>query len=81
MLWYNRVQQSNVNHDWALNKITNWQLKFCWIPQRCFLSNKSIWARKAYYGIRMITGPGEPVYEHRWVDSNEFILWQLQKGY
>ncbi len=67
--------------DWTLNQIDNWKLKFSWTPKRCFLSNKLIWGCWSYYGVKMITGPGEPVYDSRWVDRTEFIIWQLKKGF
>lgn len=66
--------------DWTLNKIDNWKLKICWTLEHCFLSNKSLWGKRAYYGFRLITGPGDPVHDFRWVDRDEFILWQLKKG-
>lgn len=71
---------SSPYEDWTLNKIDNWNLKFCWALQRCFLSNKFMWGKWAYFGSRLITGPGEPVLDYRWIDRDEFILWKLKKG-
>lgn len=74
------VQQSPPHDDWGLNKVINWRLKLCWLPKTCFLSNKKLWGKRAYCGIRMITGPGTPIFEYYWIDRDEFILWKL-KGY
>ena len=51
-----------------------WQLKFVWWPRRCDLSDKRIWLKRAYRGIRVITGPGEPVYEYRWLTKESFTV-------
>lgn len=74
------VQQSPLEDDWGLNKAQNWKLKLCWTrPRDCFLTGKPLWGKLAYHGVRVITGPGEPVYEDYWIDRNEFIIWNLKK--
>ena len=73
------VAQPPREEDWGLNKVNNWVYKFCWKPQECFLTGKSIWGKRAYYGTRIITGPGEPVYDEYWIDRDNFLLWQLTK--
>lgn len=67
------VTQAPLTEDWGLRKIDNWQLKFCWTPARCFLTNKSLWGKRAYYGVHF-TGVNNSPY---WVDRDEFILWRL----
>jgi hypothetical protein len=66
------------SNDWGLNRITGWKLKRCWLPQRCFLTGKKLWSKQAYYGVNVITGPGDPITEPYWVDKHEFILWQIK---
>jgi hypothetical protein len=73
------VQQSPREEDWGLNKVQNWEYKLCWRPQTCFLTGKQLWGRRSYHGIRIITGPGEPVYEDYWVGRDEFLIWRLTK--
>jgi hypothetical protein len=68
-----------LENDWGLNRITGWKLKRCWFPRRCFLTGKKLWSKHAYYGVNLITGPGEAITEPYWVDSDEFIMWQLKK--
>jgi hypothetical protein len=75
------VTQSPRYADWGLNKVNDWQLKLCWLPKECFLTGRSVWGKQAYHGTRLITGPGEPVIDHYWVNKDEFILWKLQGYY
>jgi hypothetical protein len=72
------VTQAPLSSDWGLNKAKDWKLKLCWIPKDCFLSGKNLWGKRAYHGVRMITGPGEPVFEDYWIDKNEFLIWNLK---
>jgi len=72
------VQGSPRSQDWGLQKARGWKLKFCWRPNTCFLTGQQLWGKKAYHGIRMITGPGEPVFENYWIAKDEFILWNLK---
>ena len=65
------------NFDPFYNR-ADWTMKFCWLPRRCVLSNKLMCLKYAYKGTAMWTGPGEPVYEHRWHDSKEHIIWKLK---
>jgi hypothetical protein len=71
--------QSPPSEDWGLRRARWWKLKFCWLPKKCFLTGKPLWGKFAYHGERWITGPGEPVVDHYWVEKNEFVLWQLTK--
>ena len=73
------VQQEPTSQSWGLSRASGWKLKLCWLPKKCFLSEKPLWGKRAYHGIRLITGPGEPVREDFWIDKNEFMLWQLTK--
>lgn len=50
-----------------------WQFKFVLWPRRCDLSKNRIWLERAYRGTRVITGPGEPVYEYKWLSKESFL--------
>ena len=65
--------------NWTLKRATGWRLKFCWLPRKCHLSNKTLWGRFAYQGYNVFTGPGEPVIEHYWIEKNEFLVWNLKE--
>lgn len=51
-----------------------WETKISFWPRRCYYSNKLLWFKFAYKGTAMWTGPGEPVFEHRWIDKNQYLL-------
>ena len=67
------------SQDWRLDRAKFWTLRLCWLPKKCFLTQKSLWGKWAYHGERWIAGPGEPVVEHYWIEKDEFIMWQLKK--
>lgn len=54
------------------------QLRFSWLPTKCALSGKSIWFKNAYRHTAMYTGPGDPVFEHRWYDQHEYVIAKLK---
>ena len=73
--------QSPPSENWGLNhRGVKWHLHFCWLPSKCFLTDKNIWLKKCYKGTRMITGPGEPVSVDYYIDKHEFLLWQLKRN-
>ena len=53
------------------------ELKFILFPRKCYITGKALWLEKAYKQTAMYTGPGDPVFEHRWYDKNEFIKYKL----
>ena len=61
------------------NRVSNWQLKFAWLPYRCSLSNQFIWLKFAYCGRKIISGPGEPVFEDYWHTTAEHMIWLLKR--
>jgi hypothetical protein len=72
------VSQALPSQNWGLQKVFNWRLRICYLPKQCYLSGKKLWGRYAYHGERWITGPGEPVVEHYWIEKNEFLIWNLK---
>jgi hypothetical protein len=52
----------------------HWQLRFVLWPRQCYLSDKRIWLKQAYRGTVVITGPGDPVYEYRWLTKESFTV-------
>lgn len=74
------VQQSPREEDWGLQKARDWKLSLCFTPRTCFLTGKQLFGKRCYKGTRVITGPGEPVIEHYFVEKFEFMKWQLTRG-
>jgi hypothetical protein len=57
----------------------HWRLRFLWRPRRSAITGQWLWLRYVYEGIRMITGPGDPVILFRYHDPVEHIVWQLKQ--
>ena len=55
-----------------------WELKFCFFPKRCYYTGKRLWFKKAYMGTALITGPGDVLFEHRWVEKKEYLLQKIK---
>jgi len=73
------VTQAPQAEDWGLSRASEWKLELCWTPQTCFLTGQQLWFRYAFHGTRLITGPGDPVVDHYWINRNEFIMWNLKR--
>lgn len=54
------------------------QYKFTLWPRTCHLTGKTLWLKNVYKQTAMITGPGEPIFEYRWYDRNEFLAARLK---
>ncbi len=72
------VQGSPPSQSWGLQNAQYWKLKVCLFPKKCFLSGKPLLWKRAYHGERWITGPGEPIVEHYWIEKHEFLKWNLR---
>jgi hypothetical protein len=70
--------QSSAYENWGLNQVRDWQLKFCWTPNRCALSGIDLWGQQAYRGAIWRHSPGMPVKDVYWIDRDEFIMWRLK---
>lgn len=56
----------------------HWKKKFVLWPKRCDLNKSRLWLTTAYQGVRVYTGPGDPVYEYRWLSKESFTLSALK---
>lgn len=56
----------------------HWYEKFSLLPRYCSVTGKRIWFRKGMKGVRMITGPGDPVFIYKWIDKKQFLLEKLK---
>ena len=75
------VSQSPPSEDYGLGRAGGWQLKLCWTPKRCFLTGQPLWGKRAYHGVREITGPGESIFDEYWIQRDEFLIWNLKGTY
>ncbi len=66
------------SNDTFKRQCVGWNLKFCILPKRCHYTGKYLWLTKAYRGVAMITGPGEPVFEYRWCERKEYLFLKIK---
>jgi hypothetical protein len=59
--------------------LIGFEYKFTWFPKKCHLTGNRLWLKKAYRMTRIITGPGESIFEYRWHDKNAHIMWLLKR--
>ena len=62
-----------VNDEYVFSRSV-WKYTFVIWPRHCEISKKYIWLECAYKGTRIITGPGEPVFEYKWLTKEEYLL-------
>jgi len=55
-----------------------WEFRISFLPRRCYYSKKLLWLKRAYLGVSMLTGPGEPIFEYRWIEKNEFLIQRIK---
>jgi hypothetical protein len=55
-----------------------WEKKYTIFPRKCAYTDKIIWLKTAYFGTSMLTGPGEPIFEHRWVHPKDFLFLKIK---
>jgi len=56
-----------------------WRRRFLWWPKRSAISGRWLWLRYAYEGTAMYTGPGDPVFEFRYHETSEHLIWSLSQ--
>ena len=61
------------------NKLVGTELKFAWFPVKCNISDKPIWLEFGYKLTALYTGPGATVFECKWHDKHEHIIWKLKR--
>lgn len=72
------LTQVGDSRDWKLKNITNWELKLCLLPRKCFISDQYLFGKMAYKGTKHIRGPDETLLQKViWIEKHTFLLWQL----
>ena len=54
------------------------ELKFLFLPKVCHITGKKLWLENVYKQTAMYTGPGDPVFEYRYYDKNEFLIARIK---
>lgn len=66
------------DNDFFKRRCIGWKLTRTFIPRRCYYTGKYLWLKKAWFGVAMVTGPGEPVFEYRWCEHNQFLFLKIK---
>jgi hypothetical protein len=74
-----QTQAYDQAYDHFYERMIGTEYRFAWLPQRCDISGKRIWLKYGYRLTRIITGPGESIFEYRWHDKNTHIIWKLTR--
>jgi len=56
-----------------------WRPKFIWWPKRSAITGRWLCLRQVYEGIAIYYGPGEAVFEFRYHEPKEHMIWSLKK--
>jgi len=71
--WFGSPNWFSEGHPWS------WYLKFAWVPRKMD-SGQWIWLKEYYHGLRIITGPGEPVVLHQYMTPQQYTWHCLTKS-
>jgi hypothetical protein len=69
---------SPIPNDYFMDHVVGRQLKVALMPRHCHITNRLLWLEYAYCITAMYTGPGEPIFEYRWYDKNEYLIARLK---
>lgn len=72
--------EANVTSYDPFNDRATFELMFCALPRRCYVTKRWLFMTIAMRGRRIITGPGEPVIEDRWYHRHEHLIMLLKKA-
>ena len=67
-----------MDDDGFIRRCVGWELQWSLLPRKCFYTKKSLWLKRAYMGISILTGPGDPIFDYRWVDQKEYIFLKIK---
>jgi hypothetical protein len=67
-----------MNDDGFIRRCVGWELCWSLLPRKCFYTNRSLWLKRAYMGTSILTGPGDPIFDYRWVDQKEYIFLKIK---
>lgn len=81
-MWPQGLYKNN-DPEWAytqrFNECASFEYKFSLWPRRCYNTGRWLWLETAMRGRRILTGPGEPIVQDRWYDSNEALIMLIKK--
>lgn len=60
--------------DYFKKYVTVTEYTFILFPRKCHFTNKWLWLKFAYKQTAVYTGPGDPVFEYRYYDRDQFLM-------
>jgi hypothetical protein len=63
---------------WFKRRCIGTELKFTIMPRECYFTGKILWFVTAYKQTSMILGPGEPIFEYRWYNKQDFLIERIK---
>ena len=73
-----RLMARDRDRDESFYRRAVWVKRFAWWPKRCDCSGRWLWLQRVMMGVAMYTGPGDPVFEFRWHDAKEHVVFLLK---
>ena len=67
-----------MDDDGFIRRCVGWELRWSFLPRKCFYTKRLLWFKRAYMGTSMLTGPGDPIFDYRWVDQKEYIILKIK---
>jgi hypothetical protein len=67
-----------MDDDGFIRRCIGWELRWSFLPRKCFYTKRLLWCKRAYMGTSMLTGPGDPIFDYRWVDQKEYIFLKIK---
>ena len=73
-----RLMARDKDHDKSFYRRAVWVKRFAWWPKRCDCSGRWLWLQRVMMGVAMYHGSGDPVFEFRWHDAKEHVVFLLK---
>jgi hypothetical protein len=67
-----------MDDDGFIRRCVGWELRWSFLPRKCFYTKRLLWFNRAYMGTSILTGPGDPIFDYRWVDQKEYLILKIK---
>jgi hypothetical protein len=67
-----------MDDDGFIRRCVGWELRWSFLPRKCFYTKRWLWFKRAYIGTSILTGPGDPIFDYRWVDKKEYLILKIK---
>jgi hypothetical protein len=67
-----------MDDDGFIRRCVGWELRWSFLPRKCFYTKRLLWFKRAYMGTSILTGPGDPIFDYRWVDQKEYLILKIK---